>query len=405
MQRNLGRNLILAILFLHFLLLGMTQLIEPLYALDLGVSEVVLGIVSGAFGFAGIFLSISSGALSNHLGQRKVIILSLGFWISVGLLSMAAPPVLWLVAAQVLVGISDLFLWIAAMSYLTSATPLGEHTRIMSMASALMGLGMVVGPALGGYVAQNFGFLLSFISVVLLGLMGLFLAYKLPDVRPSTVKQSKFKHKLIDTHHRAGQILIQNRSVRLAALVWCLGTASWVAVGSSFYLAYLDNLGFSTDLIGLLTTLRGGAITLAQFGFTFLAGNFGVVLTALSGVSLGGLALTLTPFLTKAPVLALIGCIGHGADRLRNPGMFTLIGENVTQDDKPLAYALLNTSWAITLTLLPPLLGWIVEKSKLSVVFFIVGPFVAISSILLLKWYRRDPKKIQPHEILNPIVK
>jgi len=404
MQKERGQKLILAILFLHFLLLGMTQLIEPLYALKLGVTEVVLGIVSGAFGVAGIFLSISSGALSNHLGQRKVIIISSVFWVSVGLLSMLAPPIPWLVAAQLLVGIADLFLWIAAMSYLTSSTPLGEHTKTMSLASALMGLGMVMGPLLGGFIARHFGFRLAFIFVVLISLLGLILAYKLPDVRSATVKQSRFIKRLVNTHRSAWEIMRHNRSVRLAAIVWSLGTASWVAVGSSFYVAYLDSLGYTADVIGMLATLRGGAITLAQFGFSSLAGIFGVILTTLSGVSIGGLALTLTPFLTKVSILALVGCIGHGADRLRNPGMFTIIGENVDQDDQPLAYALLNTSWALTLTLLPPLLGLIVEKSNLSVAFLIVGPFVSIASILLLFWYRRDQKNIQPHENLNPIV-
>lgn len=392
MRRDTGRILILAILFLHMLLLGLTQLIEPLYALSFGVSKVVLGVVSGAFGLAGIFLSISSGALSNHFGQRNVIIVSFIFWIMVGLLSMAAPPVPWLVAAQVLVGIADLCLWIAAMAYLTTSTPLGDHTKIMSWGSGLMGFGLVVGPTLGGLVAQQFGFKPTFIVVVLLGMMGLIFAYKLPSARLSTLESVTFKRRLLNTHRCALKLVRENRSMRLAVFVWMLGTAGWLAMGYSFYMAYLDNLGFSTDLIGVLTTLRAGAITVVQFSFAFLANRFGVVLTTLSGVAIGGLALSLTPFLTSAPILALVGCIGHGADRLRNPGMFTLIAESVDHDSQPLAYALLNTAWAITMTLLPPLLGLIVEKTSLSVPFLVVGPLVAISSIVLFVWYRRDRK-------------
>jgi len=405
MQRDIGRKLILAILFLHMLLLGMTQLIEPLYALSLGVSKIVLGVVSGAFGAAGIFLSISSSALSNHLGQRNVIIISFIFWISVGILSMAAPPVPWLVTAQLMVGVADLCLWVAAMAYLTSSTPFGEHSKIMSLGSALMGFGLVVGPSLGGYVAHYFGFRYSFLIVILFGMTGLILAYKLPEQRISSKERSTFRNILINTHQASLKIMRENRSMRLAAFVWMIGTAGWLAMGYSFYLAYLENLGFSTDLIGMLTTLRAGAIAVVQFGFAFLASRFGVVLTALSGVAIGGFALTLTPFLTRAPILALIGCIGHGADRLRNPGMFTLIGENVEQDSQPLAYALLNTSWAITMTFLPPFLGLIVERTSLSAPFLIIGPLVVISSMLLLKWYQRDPNIIRGRKILNPISK
>ena len=73
---GIGSTLILMILFLHFLLLGMTQLVVPLYALSLGASEVVLGVITGAFGVAGILLSILSSVLSDYLGRRPMILVS-----------------------------------------------------------------------------------------------------------------------------------------------------------------------------------------------------------------------------------------------------------------------------------------------------------------------------------------
>jgi sugar phosphate permease len=172
-------------------------------------------------------------------------------------------------------------------------------------------------------------------------------------------------------------------------LVMILGTASWIAVGRSFYVAYLDHLGLSTEVIGLLSTLRSGAMTLAQFSFAFLANHLGTIVTTLSGLAIGGLALMLTPFLTTAPVLALVGCVGSGADRLRSPGMFTMIAEGTDQDSRALAVALLNVAWATTHTVLPPVLGMIVERTTLSVSFLLVGPLVAIFSIVLYVWNRR----------------
>jgi hypothetical protein len=171
--------------------------------------------------------------------------------------------------------------------------------------------------------------------------------------------------------------------------VMMLGTAGWMAVGRSFYLAYLNRLGFSTELIGLLSTLRAGAMTLAQFSFAFLASHLGAIVTTLSGLAVGGLALMLTPFLTMAPALALVGCVGSGADRLRSPGMFTMIAEGTDQDSRALAVALLNVAWATTQTALPPLLGMIVERTTLSTSFLLVGPLVAIFSIVLYVWNRR----------------
>ena len=386
---GIGSTLILTILFLHMLLLGMTQLVVPLYSLSLGASEVVLGVITGAFGVAGILLSIVSSVLSDYLGRRSMILVSFVFWIGVGVLNLLAPPFLWLVGGQVLVGMADLCLWVAAMAYLTSVTPQGRHAEIMSWGGGLMGLGRAVGPGLGGIVARLVGFQPAFMLVVLLGVLGLVISYKLPSTKLPAAERGAFLERLSLSHRRALGLVRGNRPMRMVVLVMMLGTASWVAVGCSFYVAYLTHLGLSTEVIGLLTTLRAGATTVAQFGFAFLANRLGVVVTTLSGVAIGGLALTLTPFLTTAPVLALVGCLGNGADRLRNPGMFTLIAESTDPDSRSLAFALLNMAWAATTTVLPPVLGLIAERTTLSVTFLLVGPLVAASSILLYVWNRR----------------
>lgn len=386
-----GSTPVLAILFLHMLLLGMTQLVVPLYSLALGASQVALGVVVGAFGVAGILLSILSGVLSDYLGRRQMISVSFVFWIGAGAVSLLAPPFLWLVCSQILVGVADLCLWVAAMTYLTEIAPQGKHVELLSLGTGLMGLGLMVGPAVGGLVGRYLvmGIQPAFILVVLFGILGLILTYRLPSTKLATLERGAFL-KQVHLSHRGALVLVsRNRPVRMAMLVMTLGTASWIAVGRSFYLAYLNHLGFSTEVIGLLSTLRAGAMTLAQFGFAFLASHLGTIVTTLSGVAVGGLALMLTPFLTTAPALALVGCVGSGADRLRSPGMFTMIAEGTDQDSRALAVALLNVAWATTHTALPPVLGMIVERTTLSVSFLLVGPLVAISSIVLYVWNRR----------------
>ncbi len=63
---GIGSRLILVILFLHMLLIGITQLVVPLYSQSLGVSQVALGVITGAFGMAGVLLSVLNGVLHNQ---------------------------------------------------------------------------------------------------------------------------------------------------------------------------------------------------------------------------------------------------------------------------------------------------------------------------------------------------
>ncbi len=320
-----------------------------------------------------------------------MISVSFVFWIGAGAVSLLAPPFLWLVCGQILVGVADLCLWVAAMTYLTEIAPQGKPVKLLSLGTGMMGLGLMVGPAVGGLVGRYLivGIQPAFILVVLLGILGLILSHRLPSTRLAFVERGAFLKQLHLSHRDAIMLVRRSRPVRMAMLVMMLGTASWMAVGRSFYLTYLNHLGFSTEVIGLLTTLRASAMTLAQFGFAFVANYLGTIVTTLAGLAVGGLALMLTPFLTTAPVLALVGCVGSGADRLRSPGMFTMVAEGTDQESRALAVALLNVAWATTQTGLPPLLGMIVERTTLSVSFLLVGPLVAIFSIVLYVWNRR----------------
>ena len=58
MQLDSGTGIkpILALLFLHMLSIGMTQMVVPLYSLTLGASPVELGIIVGALGVAVYFI-------------------------------------------------------------------------------------------------------------------------------------------------------------------------------------------------------------------------------------------------------------------------------------------------------------------------------------------------------------
>ena len=385
---GIGIKLVLALLFLHMLLIGMTQLVVPLYSLALGASQVDLGIIVGAFGAAGILLSIPSSVLSDYLGRRTMIAVSFVFWIGAGVVSLLAPPFSWLAWAQILVGLADICFGISGITYLTEITPQGKHVEVQSLGSGLMGLGLVAGPVLGGYIGQFASFQQVFVLVILLGILGLALSYRLPIVQ-LPVGQGAFLEQLIQSHRGALKLIQGNQLVRLAILLTLLGTMSWMTVGPSFYVAYLNHLRLSPEVIGLLTTLRASAGTLARFGFAFLANRIGVVIATLSGFAVGGLALMMTPFLTAVPILALVGCLGEAVDRLRIPGIYTMIADSTDQGSRSLAVALVAVAWAVASTIMPPILGLIAERISLPATFLVAGPLAVLSAILLYAWNRR----------------
>ncbi|MFH1929716.1 MAG: MFS transporter, partial [Chloroflexota bacterium] len=386
---GVGMKAILALLFLHMLSIGTTQLVVPLYSLTLGASPVELGIIVGALGVAGIFFSIPSSVLCDYLARRRMILASFLLWIAAGTVGLLTSSLPLLACVQMLIGLADVCFSVAGITYLTEVSPPGKHAEIQSLSTGLMGLGMFAGPVLGGYVSRVGGFRPVFGLVVLLGTLGVALCYRLPEVKQPIGESGTFLEQLFLQHRSALVLLRENRPARMAILLTLLGTASWMAVGPSFYVVYLNHLSFSLEVIGFLAALRAGAAVLSRFGFFVLAKHAGAAVVPLLGLALSGLTLTMTPFLTSVPILAVVGCLGEGADKLRIPGIYTLIATGTDQNNRSLAVALVNVSWAVTSATVPVVLGLIAERISLSATFLVAGPIAVLSAILLYAWSRQ----------------
>ena len=384
---HLGTRRVTAILFLSWLLIGMTQLVIPLHALALGASAGDLGLIVGALGVGGILLSIFSSTLSAYLGLRALIVVSFVLWAGAGVVCLLAPTFLWLAGAQFLIGLADVFLWIGGITYLSDLAPVGKQAEVQSWNSGIMGVGAAVGPILGGYIGQAAGFRSVFVLMIALGAVGLALTSRLPAPRRQPQRGPFLRH-VVASHAEALTLMRTNGPTRVAVLVTLLGTMGWVTVGPSFYIAYLTRLGVSADVIGLLTTLRAGAGTMGRFGFAFFAGHIGVIVATFSGFVIGGLALATTPYLTAVPVLALVGSLGEAADRLRIPGIQTMIADGTEPSARALSFALISFSWALETAVMPPVLGVMAETLSLSAAFFIPGSVAVISAGGFFTWNR-----------------
>ena len=321
-----------------------------------------------------------------------MILASFLLWIATGAVGSLTSSLPLLACLQMLIGLADVCFSVAGMTYLTEVSPPGKHAELQSLSTGLMGLGMFVGPALGSHVSRVGGFRSVFGLIALLGTLGAAVSYRLPQVTvPSGIRRSFLAR--ISLHYRGAVVLLrENRRARMAILLTLVGTASWMAVGRSFYVTYLNSLGFSAEVIGLLASLRAGVAVASRFGFFLLAKHAGAVVVSLLGLALGGLALMVTPFLTSAPILAVVGCLGEGVDRLRIPGIYTLIATGTGQGSRSLAVALVNVSWAVTSATVPVVLGFIAERISLSATFLVVGPFAVLSAILLHAWSRQGPR-------------
>jgi multidrug resistance protein len=154
----------------------------PLYADRLGATPLQVGLILTLYALAQLLFLPVWGWISDRLGRRPVILVSLlGTAVSFLLLA-AAQTVSTIYVARVLAGLFAASIG-TAQAVVTDVTSPAERAGGMGVLGAAFGAGMVVGPMLGGFLAA-WHEQLPFYAIAALSSANLFVAWRfLPESR------------------------------------------------------------------------------------------------------------------------------------------------------------------------------------------------------------------------------
>lgn len=163
---------------------GIVIPIMPFYIENLGAGGTELGLLAASYAVMRLFFGPVWGSLSDRVGRKPVLMIGiLGYGISMFWFGMATQ--LWvLFAARTLSGILSSATSPTTMAYISDSTSEDERGRGMGILGAAIGLGTILGPGLGGLLGGESLSLPFFIaggmSILALGLIGIFLPESLP---------------------------------------------------------------------------------------------------------------------------------------------------------------------------------------------------------------------------------
>jgi len=135
---------------------GAFMFFQPLYLEELGASPIVIGGILGAVGLVMTLVHIPAGYLADRIGRRKMMWAA---W-TLGILStaiMAAARSLTVFSIGIILYAVTIFVVAPINSYLTAARHRLSVERAMTTSSAGFNLGGILGPLVGGLLAENFG--------------------------------------------------------------------------------------------------------------------------------------------------------------------------------------------------------------------------------------------------------
>src|SRR6267143_133326 len=162
----------------------------PIFAADLGALPELIGIIVAASTITGVFFKLPSGALSDVLGRKRMMVL--------GALFFALPPFFYplvddawsLIALRFVHGFATAIFSPVASAYVASLAETGRGARLGWFSSA-NDIGATGGPLVGGFVLYfTASYPVTYLTVGALGVLTLVVVLMLPDVDPP-VRQPK----------------------------------------------------------------------------------------------------------------------------------------------------------------------------------------------------------------------
>lgn len=125
----------------------------PFYAQRFQASELQVGLLFASFSAAQLLAAPLLGDWSDRWGRRPVLILSLlGSAVSFVMLALA-PNLVWLFFSRILDGFTGGNIT-TARAYIADISPPEKRAKNFGLIGAAFGLGFILGPALGGGLAQ-----------------------------------------------------------------------------------------------------------------------------------------------------------------------------------------------------------------------------------------------------------
>ncbi len=328
--RNRGAMLLLMLnIFLAFTGIGLVVPIMPTYMNELHMSGQIVGLLVAAFSLTQLLISPFAGRLSDSIGRKKVIVAGLIiFSFSELLFGLANEP--WLLfASRMLGGIGAALIMPAVMAYTADTTTVEERAKGMGYINAAITTGFIIGPGLGGYIAE-FGIRIPFFFAAGAAAVAALLTIAiLPE--SLTVEQRK-EQVQASSGNKESLVMQLVRSYRepyflglVIVFVLSFGLANYETV---FGLFVDHKFGFTPKDIAFVITFGSiaGAVVQVTF-FGWILNRFGENKVISSCLLIAGLFILLTLFVNSFWAIIVVTFIVFFATDILRPAVSTQLSK------------------------------------------------------------------------------
>ncbi len=290
--------------------------ILPLVVAGRGGSSVQVGLIFAAGVGARALAQYPAGRLSDRVGRRPVIVVSLLLYSVMFPLYLIHMPPAALIGLRFVHAFGSAAYAPAAGALVADLTGAGERGRAFSRLRASDMVGLVLGPALGGAVA---GIRLDavFVAGAAICLVAALLMLGLPRSSPMGAEEAVLQ----PSEPARGAGFLRLGWLLLPVLPMAMATAWVFGTYDSVWSLYITSRGATPFLVGLSFATYGLPIVLFAGLAAGLTDRLGPVRAGTLAVLTYGLLASTYPFVASVPALILIGFAEGALTAAGNPAL------------------------------------------------------------------------------------
>jgi len=357
----------------------------PFYAREFGASGTTLGLLFSAFAAAQFLCAPLWGRLSDRIGRRRVMLMTIA-GTALALLGLGfARSLLWLFLARAAGGAFAANIGVAS-AYITDVTPEQERTRWMGMLGACFGVGFVLGPAIGGLLSPYGYAVPMFAAAGLAGANWIHAAFSLPEPPARALGLAGAAPAGVLRVPLIRRLCVANFVFTLA--VTQLETVFAIFMGNRFGYDALEVAVLLIAMAVLMGAIQGG-------GMKTLAARWSERSLAIAGsllLAVGFLVLPQAPSVALLLVPLALCAVGRA---ILQPALMSMVSLAAEASARGSVMGTFQASASLARVLGPIAAGWLYDR-QLGAPFFLAGALLVAVAVQVRGLPSRDPASYPP---------
>lgn len=374
-------------IFLVFLGISLVIPVLPSIMNELDISGAGVGYLTAAFAMTQLIFSPFTGRATDKFGRKIIIVIGLVIFAFSELLFGLGTTIEVLFVSRILGGLAGAFIMPAVTAFIVDLTTEQNRARALGYMTAALNFGFIIGPGVGGVLAEVSTRLPFFVAAVLGIISALLAVFLLTEPRRKTevaaekteVKASNFRTILTPVFF-------------IAFLVIFVSTFGMSAFESFFSLYFDRKLGFTPFDIAIAIT--GGALigAIAQIiFFEPLVRKFGELNIIRASIIYSAFLVFIITFMESYwAVMAIAFIIFVGFDLIR-PAATTFLS-HIAGDNQGFAGGM-NSFFTSLANVVGPVIGGILFDINLDLPYYF-STVVLIIGFMITVFFWRDPRRI-----------